>query len=250
MTEKRKFIVAHSSADVRNTLSAFIQKLIPKSTVSEAREGGELQIKIENDFPHVVVIEELLPRGMARVLFERIKKKYTEPDKNLAFIILGPVPADVNFIDEIALGQLQYLPDLADEEKLGNAINRALNFVSHKTPSEYSLKFLAKDDLLLEEGSKADFVYILRRGELRVHTQVNGTETTFGTIGVGEFVGEMAYINGEPRSASVSANIPCELIEIPINQLDHILLKNPAWSKALMKTLSDRVKKGNRKAKT
>ena len=249
LSEKRKFIIAHSNSDARLTCSTFIQKQIPQASIVEARDGGELQIKLDNDFPHVVVIEELLPRGMAKVLFDRILKKYTGPEFVFAFVIIGPIPVDVNFIDEIASGQLQYVSDINDEEKFGDALSRALNFVSHKTPSEYFLRFLAKDELLLSEGTKADCVYILKKGELRAFTSASGSVVTLGIISVGEFVGEMAYINGEPRSASVSANINSELIEIPINHLDHILLKNPAWSKALMKTLSDRLKKSNKKSK-
>ncbi len=68
-----------------------------------------------------------------------------------------------------------------------------------------------------------------------------------GIVETGEFVGEMAYINGEPRSATVKALDLCELIEIPVHLLDHVLFTKPAWAKALMKTLSKRVKAANTK---
>jgi CRP-like cAMP-binding protein len=60
----------------------------------------------------------------------------------------------------------------------------------------------------------------------------------------------MAYINGEPRSANVKATKDCELVEIPIHLLDHVLFMKPAWAKALMKTLSRRIKNANSSAGT
>jgi hypothetical protein len=57
--------------------------------------------------------------------------------------------------------------------------------------------------------------------------------------------GEMAYINGEPRAANVIAEGPSELIEIPFERLDHVLFQKPMWSKALMRTLSKRLKNAN-----
>ncbi|MBL7688606.1 MAG: Crp/Fnr family transcriptional regulator, partial [Bdellovibrionaceae bacterium] len=60
-----------------------------------------------------------------------------------------------------------------------------------------------------------------------------------------EFVGEMAHINQEPRSASVKALEDCELIEIPNGSLDLVLFSKPAWAQALMRTLSRRLKRIN-----
>ena len=61
-----------------------------------------------------------------------------------------------------------------------------------------------------------------------------------------EFAGEMAYINNEPRSAFIEATSDAQLIEVPIELVDKILYKRPAWSKALMQTLSKRLKTANK----
>jgi CRP/FNR family transcriptional regulator, cyclic AMP receptor protein len=64
-------------------------------------------------------------------------------------------------------------------------------------------------------------------------------------INGGEFIGEMSFINGEPRNANVKALEASDLIEIPNNLMNHILFTKPSWVKALMKTLSMRVKSAN-----
>jgi len=56
----------------------------------------------------------------------------------------------------------------------------------------------------------------------------------------------MAYINNDSRSAYIEATSNAQLIEVPIELVDKILYKRPAWSKALMQTLSKRLKNANK----
>jgi CRP-like cAMP-binding protein len=107
---------------------------------------------------------------------------------------------------------------------------------------------MATGDHLITEGEKADYVYIVRKGKLQAyHVSSTGVETALGDIERGEFVGEMAYIAGQARSAHVRAVTDCELIEIPIGTLDKLLYQRPAWSKTLMATLTKRLKNSNEK---
>ena len=70
-------------------------------------------------------------------------------------------------------------------------------------------------------------------------------EVLLGTIRPGEFVGEMAHINNENRTATVRAISDCELIEIPNGTLDLVLFSKPVWARALVSTLSKRLKMSN-----
>lgn len=62
-----------------------------------------------------------------------------------------------------------------------------------------------KGALLIQEGDLGDTLYIVLSGRLRAFTfGENGRAFTYGTYGVGEFVGEMS-LDGGVRSASVEA---------------------------------------------
>jgi CRP-like cAMP-binding protein len=104
---------------------------------------------------------------------------------------------------------------------------------------------VAPNEFLFKEGEIAKHVFIVKRGRLRAMKGRGEKQITLGEIGAGEFVGEMAHINHEPRSASVQALEDCELIEIPFGSLDMVLFSRPAWSQALVLTLSKRLKSTN-----
>ena len=68
--------------------------------------------------------------------------------------------------------------------------------------------------LIIQEGERGDTLYIVRSGRLRAFVSDNsGKELTLGLYGPGEYVGEMS-LDGGPRSASVVAVEPCELLTI------------------------------------
>jgi CRP/FNR family cyclic AMP-dependent transcriptional regulator len=73
-----------------------------------------------------------------------------------------------------------------------------------------------------------------------------GKKVVLGNVESGKFVGEMAYINNEPRSAFIEEVSDAQLIEVPIELVDKILYKRPVWSKALLQTLSKRLKIANK----
>jgi CRP-like cAMP-binding protein len=164
----------------------------------------------------------------------------------LAIIIIGHPPEEEKYLDEIVNGKIYFIEEKIVEEEFAYFLAKALNFTSHSQPADFHLRYLSSGEVLINEGDKADFVYILKHGQLRAFTIVNNKKFILGYIEIGEFVGEMSYINDEPRSASIEAITDAQLIEVPIGNVDKILLKRPAWSKALMQTLSRRLKNTNK----
>lgn len=237
------FILALENPEKLAKVSACLTRLFPNTVIFTAHDGSDAMSKIRNSAPHVLITEEELPKvkgaKIADWLFGDSKLRDT------AVILLGPIPSQEMFPDEVVIGRLQFLDDFSDEARFSRSLTRALNYSTASSNAEFRLKFLSANDTLICEGDKASFVYILKRGSLRAYLNRGSIEIPIGQIEPGEFVGEMAYINGEPRSATVSANTESELIEIPIDSLDLVLFQKPSWAKALMITLSKRLKRGN-----
>lgn len=106
-------------------------------------------------------------------------------------------------------------------------------------------KKLEKDEYLMREGDQGHTMYWLQEGQLVVLKRRGLEEVVLGHIYSGELVGEMSFLDNEPRSASVKALSDCELIEIPQEAFDKIFQTQPAWFQGLVKTLTERLRRAN-----
>jgi len=246
-TDKKIFLIVSADKGRRSLLEEVIQARVSLATVYTASDGSEALSKIVNDPPHVIVTDAQLPKVDGYGLVKNILK-----NRNLdatAAIFVDPPPVDAIFIDELVIGRVQFMMTEFnqgfDEAAFCKILFRAMNYVSHSHKAEYYLRFLVGGEVLLNEGEKADYVYFVKKGLLRAYHVAEAAKVILGEIGVGEFVGEMAYFNGGQRSATVQAVTDCELIEVPLGVFENILYTRPSWSKALMHTLTKRLKKAN-----
>lgn len=242
--EQKKIFTIVTSDEVRlNLFSSYLTKHFNNIQIFQAADGTEALYKIENVPPHVV----LMDWDLAKLSGQQLVQHLIEDKKmdGTGIIICSDLPDNEIFVDEVLKGRVQFISEVKDESKMVHTINRALNDFSKLEKTEFHLLFLAPGDFLIKEGEKAESVYLVKRGSLRACHREGSQVLELGLIAPGEFVGEMSYINGEQRSADVEAVTDCELIEIPIGVLDQVIFRKPSWAKALMQTLSKRLKNSN-----
>lgn len=104
---------------------------------------------------------------------------------------------------------------------------------------------LKKDDYLIREGEQSTQMFYLQSGTVGVFKVKGNIEQQIGSIYSGEIVGEMSFLDKEPRSASVKALSDCTLTVIPSDKFEKVMSSMPAWYKALVNTLLDRLRKAN-----
>jgi len=241
LENKRIFLVATGDPGANLKLENLIKSHVKNSTVFSALDGAEALFKCMNVPPQVVIIDYNISKMNALDVADKLIRN----KDRIAVIILAPNLDQDHMMDQVVTGQVQFLSGTGSVTVFGNHLTRALNWVTDVEKSLYRMKFLEPKERLLTQGGKADYVYLVKSGEMKAFKQDGDREVTLGTIQSGEFVGEMAYINGEARSASVDAVTACELIEIPSESLDAVLFSRPAWSKALLRTLTKRIKSSN-----
>lgn len=84
---------------------------------------------------------------------------------------------------------------------------------------------------IAREGEADRSVIAIKSGQLDVILHApSGAEMTVGTRGPGQLVGEMAALDGEPRSASIRAATDAELIMMTKDAFLIVLEKNPAMA--------------------
>lgn len=243
LEQKRIFLIVSPSPAKLKWVEAVIHAHVSKATVYKAQDGQEALSKMLNVPPHALITDLDVPRlSGIELLTSVFRDKLLE---GTSIIVTSTPPPEGHHLDELVTGRLQYCTEETDELEMAQSLARALNYSAQSQPTEFRLKFLAPGDLLLKEGDVAEFVYFVKKGELQAYHQSDEATVNLGKIDYGEFVGEMAYVNGERRSANVKAVTDCELIEVPVGQFDKVLFKRPSWSKALMMTLAKRVRAAN-----
>lgn len=81
----------------------------------------------------------------------------------------------------------------------------------------------AAGEALFEEGDVADGLYLIRRGSVTVSRRQNGREVVLAYLPAGNYVGEMALLSSQPRSATVRAASTTEAVVLAAAQVAEAL---------------------------
>jgi CRP/FNR family cyclic AMP-dependent transcriptional regulator len=101
---------------------------------------------------------------------------------------------------------------------------------------------------LMHEGDVADSLFVVLSGRVKVMMgEEDGKETILSILGPGEFFGEMGLIDDNPRSATVMAIEPCELLAITRRDFRRCLVEHPELAMAVMRVLVRRLREADRK---
>ena len=242
--EKKVFLVVTDDKCKMQEISKTIQSHVSKTTIFEAHDVHEAFFKFRNKVPHVIICDLEVARFSC---VQMISDLFKGENNNFSVIFTAELPDNELFVDQVVSGQIQFLTNYKDEKWFQQCLSKSLNRLNSEKKADYILRLLNPADQLFQEGQPADSVFLVKRGELLAWKNKDGQRVDLGKIKAGEFVGEMAHLNQEPRSATVVAVTDCELIEIPFGSLDTILFTKPSWSKALFATLSKRLKITNEK---
>ena len=101
----------------------------------------------------------------------------------------------------------------------------------------------AKDDVVFYADESGDIFCLIREGQVKV-TMISpeGKEIILKILGPGDFFGEMALLDDEPRSATVVATEPLEIVTIWRNDFLQILQENFTLTRKLLAELSRRLR--------
>ncbi len=96
-------------------------------------------------------------------------------------------------------------------------------------------------DILFREGDSGDVMYVIQSGAVRIHKNVSGQDKLLAVLGPGEFFGEMALLNGKPRSATAEVIDPTRCLVIDSRTLEEMVAKNAEIALRLIKKLAKRL---------
>src|SRR5215475_14840683 len=105
---------------------------------------------------------------------------------------------------------------------------------------------LAADQVLFLAGDAGDGCYRIEKGLLKVSmVSTSGAERILSILGPGAIVGELAVLDGLPRSASVLALRDSELLFVSKAKFDQYAHNHPELYQHLLKLLASRLRDTN-----
>lgn len=101
---------------------------------------------------------------------------------------------------------------------------------------------LKAGEAVFHEGEPGSTMFVIRKGKVRISKRVRGGEKTFAVLGPGEFFGEMAILNGEPRSATATALEDVALLELDAKRFETMITKQGEIAVRFIQKLARRLK--------
>lgn len=111
-------------------------------------------------------------------------------------------------------------------------------------------RVLKKGDYLFREGDPSEAMYVIKSGKIAVLKSKGNSEIMLAELGPGDMIGEMAFFDSKPRSASAKASVDTTVIELPFKSLNAQFKTFPEWAKAIMRTVNNHLRNANMKIKS
>jgi len=206
---------------------------LPRSATVEAETEVEL-LRLDHDVYRSVVAESPhILLEMARVVASR--HRGLQQLKSAAAIGTASRKDHGGTAEVTAMTRLSFLHQVPLFKELSleqlTAVDRALE------QSDY-----LAGEAVFEQGAMARAFYIVRRGEVHVEHEQEGRIRILGSLGPGQFFGEMALFGATTRSASVVAAEDSTLLLIELARFQTLVIQRPEILEQVIRVLSLRLR--------
>jgi NTE family protein len=128
----------------------------------------------------------------------------------------------------VNLRRIPFFADLPDD---------ALEAIGQRLRKQY----YEADAIVFHEGDPGDAMYLVESGQAKVFSIVGGRERVFAFVGPGDFLGELALLLDQPRSASAQMTIDGDLYALYKTDLADLLRDQPTIALQISRELGRRL---------
>jgi len=98
-------------------------------------------------------------------------------------------------------------------------------------------------EIIIEEGSSGDWIYVIESGEVKLYKKLNGNKIIIEVLKPGDIFGEIAYLAGTPRTLTAEAVGKTLVGIIDRNFLDEEFNRLSGNFRVILKNIALRLKK-------
>jgi CRP-like cAMP-binding protein len=94
---------------------------------------------------------------------------------------------------------------------------------------------------IIKEGEAGASVFVVTRGTVRVVTTMEGKPVELAVLQPSDFFGEIAFLTGKPRTATVISAEECDILEVHEDQLKELISSKPRIREVMQNYYNQRV---------
>ena len=102
------------------------------------------------------------------------------------------------------------------------------------------MRALEREEVVVREGDPGEAFYIVWTGHLRASVTVDGDERIFSYLQAGDYFGEISLVLDVPRTATVTANEPSQVIEVQRADFQRLLASDPVLLERMTEGVAQR----------
>lgn len=106
-------------------------------------------------------------------------------------------------------------------------------------------KSISAGTVLFREGDVGGEMFVIQGGSVRISRRVGDAERTLAVLGPGEFVGEMAILTGERRSATATVVEDARVLVLDGAMLEEMISRNTEIAVRVLKKVASRLRAAN-----
>lgn len=95
--------------------------------------------------------------------------------------------------------------------------------------------------VLFKEGEQGDRMYVIKSGRVQITKKVVDQDVLLEELRAGEFCGELALVNDQPRTVTAVVTRAASVIQIDSSQFEQMLKGNSDISLRMLKKISQRL---------
>jgi CRP/FNR family transcriptional regulator, cyclic AMP receptor protein len=116
----------------------------------------------------------------------------------------------------------------------------------HRAAAELYGRDFPAGAVIFEEGDPGSRLYVLQTGRVRIVKRNGPRQVTLAQLGPGEFFGEMALLDRQPRSATAVVDEPARLLELDEAAFERMVTERGEVALGILRRLSRRLRDANR----
>ena len=102
-------------------------------------------------------------------------------------------------------------------------------------------KSFKQGEYLFHDNDKGNEMFVIQEGEVEVLKKIGGQEKVLATLKKGEFFGEMAILNGKPRTATIRVAIDSKILVINPSTFESMIRGNADIAIKMLQKLATRL---------